>query len=516
MLDRIEQGEAECIVAWHPDRLARNAVDGGRIIHLLDQGKLKDLRFCSYTFENSPQGKFMLNIIFVYSKYYVDNLSQNVQRGLRAKIRQGWRPNIAPIGYRNCKETGQILPDKKHFCAMQKMFSLLLSGQYTVPQIHKIVVDEWGYTTPVHKKRGGVPPSRSTIYRLLTNPFYAGYLPWKGELHPGKHKAVVSKDEFQRAQQLIKKPDKPRPIKCAFKYGGLFHCGTCGLSVTAERKRKPSGREYTYYHCTRVHRTPKCTEPSVEERELDRQVSVFVASLRLPRSFTQWVRKETAAADEKLAMAGAEVVHQLKQRVADLNRQITSLTDLRVRELITDDEFANKRHALKQQVEIAEENAAKAKKEQATFEPLEILQILLNRATDWLAVLEEQAKRDLLKILCSNPTIEDKKAIFIARKPILAYCELAHLSELRGVCTEVQITPPRANNAHNDVLRGVCSDVRTTTPSADTEYTPAITRAQLQVQLHKLAVDPETIKLAEEARAFIERAEPDLLRNFGK
>ena len=174
MLDRIERGEAECIIAWHPDRLARNAVDGGRIIHLLDQDMLKDLRFRSYTFDNSPQGKFMLSIIFGYSKYYVDNLSQNVRRGLQAKIRQGWRPNIAPIGYRNCKETGQILPDKIHFRVMQQMFSLLLSGRYTVPQIHKIVVHEWGYTTPVHKKRGGKPPSRSTIYRLLTNPFYAG------------------------------------------------------------------------------------------------------------------------------------------------------------------------------------------------------------------------------------------------------------------------------------------------------------------------------------------------------
>src|SRR5689334_20560057 len=49
MLDRIERGEANAILAWHPDRLARNAVDGGRILHLLDKGKLKDLRFATFT-----------------------------------------------------------------------------------------------------------------------------------------------------------------------------------------------------------------------------------------------------------------------------------------------------------------------------------------------------------------------------------------------------------------------------------------------------------------------------------
>ena len=64
MLGLIEKGEADGILSWHPDRLARNAVDGGQIIHLLDCGKLKDLRFPTMTFDNSPNGKFMLQIAF--------------------------------------------------------------------------------------------------------------------------------------------------------------------------------------------------------------------------------------------------------------------------------------------------------------------------------------------------------------------------------------------------------------------------------------------------------------------
>ena len=78
MIARIERGEAQGLIAWHPDRLARNSIDGGRLIYLLDQGILKDLRFCSYSFENSSQGKFMLTIIFGYSKYYVDTWRQHL------------------------------------------------------------------------------------------------------------------------------------------------------------------------------------------------------------------------------------------------------------------------------------------------------------------------------------------------------------------------------------------------------------------------------------------------------
>ena len=89
VLKIIEDGKADGILSWHPDRLARNSVDGGKIIYLLDTGKLLDLKFPSFWFENTPQGKFMLSIAFGQSKYYIDNLSENVKRGNRQKLRRG-------------------------------------------------------------------------------------------------------------------------------------------------------------------------------------------------------------------------------------------------------------------------------------------------------------------------------------------------------------------------------------------------------------------------------------------
>src|SRR2546425_261050 len=74
MLSRIERGEAAGILSWHPDRLARNAIDGGRIIHLVDTGVIKEMKFPTFWFDPTPQGKFMLAIAFGQSKYYVDNL----------------------------------------------------------------------------------------------------------------------------------------------------------------------------------------------------------------------------------------------------------------------------------------------------------------------------------------------------------------------------------------------------------------------------------------------------------
>ena len=111
MLTRIQNGEANGILAWHPDRLARNSIDGGQIIYLLDQVILNFLRFPMFQFENTSQGKFMLSIMFSQSKNYVDNLAENVKRGLRQKVRRGEFPGLAPLGYYNHPRTKTLAVD---------------------------------------------------------------------------------------------------------------------------------------------------------------------------------------------------------------------------------------------------------------------------------------------------------------------------------------------------------------------------------------------------------------------
>ena len=113
MIKRIEKGEADGILAWHPDRLARNSVDGGQVIYLIDCGHIAALKFPQFWFEPTPQGKFMLNIAFGQSKYYVDSLSENTKRGLRQKVRRGEYPGPAPIGYINDSRTKSVVVDRK-------------------------------------------------------------------------------------------------------------------------------------------------------------------------------------------------------------------------------------------------------------------------------------------------------------------------------------------------------------------------------------------------------------------
>jgi site-specific DNA recombinase len=144
MLSGVEAGEADGLMAWAPDRLARNSMDGGRIVYLLDQGVIRDLKFATYTFENNSQGKFMLAIMFGQSKYYSDALSENVRRGIRTKLENGWHPNRPPLGYQIDKETGHVLQDPHYFPLIRRMFELVLVEGRSTRQVARIARDEWG------------------------------------------------------------------------------------------------------------------------------------------------------------------------------------------------------------------------------------------------------------------------------------------------------------------------------------------------------------------------------------
>ena len=130
ILARIEKGEANGIISWHPDRLARNSVDGGKIIHMIDKRAITALKFPTFWFEPTPQGLFMLSIAFGQSKYYIDNLRENVKRGMRQKLRNGVWPSLAPIGYLNNPKTRGIDIDPVktqkpyYFCGLSELIRI--------------------------------------------------------------------------------------------------------------------------------------------------------------------------------------------------------------------------------------------------------------------------------------------------------------------------------------------------------------------------------------------------------
>ena len=198
MMARIDSMDGVGILAWHPDRLARNSVDGGRIIYAVDTTKIVSLRFPTFWFEPTPQGKFMLQVAFGQSKYYSDNLVENINRGIRQKVRRGEWLVRAPFGYVNNPKTRNIEPHQTKSRIVVKAFEEYAKGTHTLGTIGDFLADH-GVSTK------GTPPAKASVARMLTNRVYLGFTYHKGEYYDGSFAPIISPTLFEAVQKCLRK-----------------------------------------------------------------------------------------------------------------------------------------------------------------------------------------------------------------------------------------------------------------------------------------------------------------------
>jgi len=339
----------------------------------------------------------------------------------------------------NDPATKTIVVDPIHFPLVRRIFDLVLSGDCSPRQVAEIARDEWGFRTPKRRRTGGVPLAMSSLYKMLGNPFYAGLILWDGQIHQGKHTPIVSIEEWKAVQARLARSGNPRPKSYEFAYTGWMRCGSCGLMVTAEHKRNRFGSAYVYYHCTRRRPGFRCAEPSIEGRELERQLRAFIQGVSLHPLFHDWLCR--ALAEEGAIFEDQRRAQRtsLVQAAAGVEAQLKELTGLRVRALLADDEFLDRRGAL--QVERLRLAAALNNLDAVDadrFEPLEATISLSKCAVDLFESGDAREKRQLLETIGSNPTLRAGKVNIQAAKPFVGLSKtltsprlLAEIEEVR-------------------------------------------------------------------------------------
>ncbi len=449
MLRRIEKGEAQAIVAWHPDRLARNSMDGGRIIYLLDTGHLEDMSFGSFTFENSSQGKFMLSIIFGYSKYYVDSLSENVKRGNRTKREQGWLPGIAPIGYLNDRLTKTIIPDPDRFHIVERVWRAMLGGSRSVLDVWQTATFDWGLTTVKRKRIGGSSMALSAFYRMFSNPFYAGIIQHREGRYPGKHQPMVTAAEFARIQEILGKKGRAKPKGREFPFTGLMKCGECGLSVTAEEKVNRYGYHYLYYHCSHRRKDYVCRQPVITEGELERQIVAFLRSIAVPQGVQDVMMRHGRKRLDEEVQSRPDRAEGISGAITEVAREKANLRKMRMRDMIDDAAFLADMKELDQremQLSAAKESVGQ---ELERFESLKTILSFSNRAVEIFQAGSSRIKRLVVEIVGSNLTLNDR---IVSIEPALPFFCVSESATFPMRCRQSEYIRTFLKNNHEDIV----------------------------------------------------------------
>lgn len=429
MMDMIERSEADAILAWHPNRLSRNEYDSARITYNL-RGPLKDLRFCSYNFDNSPEGIMMLQMVMNQSQYESSKQGKDVKRGMTQKVIMGERPGVVPIGYMKApvmdeggnairnkdKIVTRTVDDPERIDLVRRMWEMLLSGRYTPRQIRRIANEEWHFTLRKTAKMGGGPIGLSSLYRMFNNPFYAGYITHNGELYKGNHNPVVSLKDFDYAQVILGKRGKPRAGVNGYAYTGLIKCSECGCSIVGKTNNKFVKREgrivsYVHYYCTRKSDKRPCQQTAYTSlSDLETQIDAELAKYTILPEFRD-LALEILNRNHKIETSDRTKVYEMQQRKRrQVQEQLDNLVDMRTRNLLDDTEYVDQKNRLKRELAKVDEG----------------LRGTESRADSWLKLTEQafdfatsarqhfktgdlNTKRTILMTLGENFLLKDKK-----------------------------------------------------------------------------------------------------------
>ena len=268
MMKMISSGKADAILCWKMDRLARNFIDGGKIIDLLQRGIIKEIH--TYEGVHLPSDNvLMLAMHFGMANQYIRDLSTNVKRGNRTKLEKGEYPNRPPVGYLNDQINKKIIVDAERSKYIIRAFELYSTGGYGFEDISTILFNE-GFLS-----RTGKLFRKANIQYILREPFYYGVMEWMGKLYQGNHTPLISKALFDKVQEVTEKRKHPHSNKLFFPLRGFVTCEYCGCMYTASLKK---GNDY--YYCTNGKGACLAHKKYMREKELYKKIIPILETLK--------------------------------------------------------------------------------------------------------------------------------------------------------------------------------------------------------------------------------------------
>ncbi len=433
LIQLIEDDRANGIVLLNPSRLSRNTVDTGRIIYLMDQGKLLEVVTPYQTFKNNPYDKFMLNLLCTQAKLENDNKSVNVKESLKLKAERGTFPGKARPGYINNHDKPQGLRDISahpvYFPLMRKLFDLALTGNYSVEGLAR----EAG-KLGIRSSKSGKPICKSWMHRLLRDPFYTGRFLYGGKLYQGNHPAIINDEEFNLLQDIVEGRTKGRQQKYDFALNGIMKCGECSYCVTAEQHKKKykngTSQIFAYYHCTKKGQDKQCNQRYVSTTKLEDQFGDELTHLKLLPKFADFAFEALELVKETEGTVNKGSYEALQTALDGVNKRINNLVALKISPdntdggLLSDTEFADRKRALmfekekitQQLSQIDPNNSewAEIAKDSFDFALLAHKRFKIGGTDD---------KKIIFKTVGSNPILLDQKLQFQLRYLFIKYKE---------------------------------------------------------------------------------------------
>src|SRR3990170_5592705 len=350
MMGYVSKNNIKIIICEKVDRLTRNFKDAVSIDDWLEEDEERQVHLVKDSLvlhKNSrSQEKLNWGIRILFAKNHIDNLSEEVKKGQKEKLRQGWLPTKPPIGYKTVGEQGHKIHvvDKEMATFVKKMFDLYASGNYSLNSLTEVLYKEG------LRNDNGSKVVKSRIHYLLTEPFYIGKNRWNDELYDGKQETFIDRETFNRVQKILTSKSTPTYSKHNFLFKGLIKCKECTGLITWEMQKG-----IIYGHCNHYR---NCSQKTwVKEDEVEEQIlKVFVGLQIKNKRMMEWIRKALLDSHKDEIEYRTSAMEELNKRQERLKQQLDRLYDDKVSGEVKEDFYKRKFRQYSHELEYVTES----------------------------------------------------------------------------------------------------------------------------------------------------------------
>ena len=351
------------------------------------------------------------------AKTYVGNLRDNVKRSIDYNTQHGIWQSKAPIGYlnrRNELNRPIIIIDPARAPIIIKLFELYSTGRYSLSEIAKHS-EKMGLISLQNK----IKLSKTAIQKILKNPFYSGTMIVKGRQYTHIHPTLISPELFYKCQQVMQNKNNGRQkyAEKMFALRGIMRCATCGNTISCDEKTKTNGKTYVYLRC--VHHKNGCNQPEVNENAiLDQVKREIFDKLVVPKNILTDIMQHLRTTVQAENAFYQSNIDQLNSQLENTHNKVNKLLDLLLDDRITQNDYDKKLDELRQQeFAIRQKIKSHTKADHTFINTVESLIYIMSRAGELFESSNNEQKHALLKLVCSNCVLDDKKIRFSLEKP---------------------------------------------------------------------------------------------------
>lgn len=402
MIAYTRKNDIKIIVCEKVDRLARNMKDAVVMDDWLKEDETREVHFVKenvvITKNSKSHEKFMWNMKVSVAQFYADNLSEEVKKGQKEKIAQGWLPAKPPLGYKNVtvdKHVIQVI-DTDKAPLVKKIFELYATGDYSLKRL----------TEHMFKKklrtRGGNKLVTGRLHALLRNPYYCGYIEWNGKRYEGKHDKLISKEYFDKVQLVLQGKNTPKGKTHFFLFKGLIRCIECGGVISWE-----THKDIIYGHCN--HYRPCKQSKWVKQHEIDKQVINLLHNLQIRNQrVVEWIRKALKENHKEQIEYQQASLKQLQIRYDQLVSRLDKIYDDKLDGEITAEMYHRKCKQYTEEKEQVVEGIKKHSQENTKYYELGLrFYEIAQRAKEIYMEAVDNDKKQILRLIFASLTLNN-------------------------------------------------------------------------------------------------------------